>query len=175
MAADNFQPLSTASTAHPHSHPLRWWIASKLSTSIPRPSTTSSTGSSTRRNSLAHGRPPVSTDGAQHSHGLSTFAWSYPQGYPPSAPPDRGLLVESEEVSHALHSRQVIYTGGHFSTRIGYLSTQTRFGRSVRRPVALERAAAAEAHFLLLRKELFCWTRVIHIDVSRWRWCERGA
>lgn len=83
--------------------------------------------------------------------------------------------MESEEVSHALHSRQVIYTGGHFSTRIGYLSTQTRFGRSVRRPVALERAAAAEAHVLLLREELFCRARVIHIDVNRWRELESGA
>lgn len=175
MAADNFQPLSTASTAHPHAHPLCRWIASNLSTSIPRPSTASSTGSSTRPGARAPGRPRASTDGAQHSHGLSTVAWSYPQGYPPSASPDMGLSVDLRGVSQALQPRQVIYTGGHFSTRIGYLSTQTRFGRSVRRPVALERAAAAEAHFLLLRKELFCWTRVIHIDVSRWRWCERGA
>lgn len=155
MAADNFQPLSTASTAHPQSHPLCRWIASNLSTSVPRPSTASSTGSSTRPGDFAHVHPRASTDGAQHSHGLSTMTWSYPQGYPPSVSPDRGLSVKSQRVSQALHSRQVIYTGGHFSTRIGYLSTKTWFGRCGRCPVALERAAAAEAHALLLSTERF--------------------
>lgn len=175
MTEDNFQPLSTASTAHPHAHPLRWWIAANLSTSIPRLSTASSTGSSTGTDALAPGRPRASRDGSQHSHGLSTAAWSYPQGYPPPAAPDKGLPTELRAASQARRSRQVIYTGGHFSTRIGYLSTKMLFGRGVRCSVALERAAAAEARVLLLREELFFRARVIHIDVSRWRWLESGA
>ena len=123
MSADNSPCPSTPSPAHPQSHPHRWWIAIDLSTAIPRSSTFSSTFSSTAA--------PIT----------AWMAGIRSVGHPPPAPqvpttyPHTGIVIH-----HVIHrsvrvarppieapqrpmTPPVIYTGGHFSTRIGYLST----------------------------------------------------
>ncbi len=113
MSADNSLGLSTVSTAHPQRHPLRQWIARALSTRIPR----SSTGSSTPIVGKAQRRPPQ--------------APQLPTTYPHAWEVIHRVIHQinrscDSPIGSSLrpNAAKVIYTGGHFSTRIGYLSTK---------------------------------------------------
>lgn len=116
---DNSRSPSTPSPALPLSRPHRVWIALCLSTCIPSLSTGSSTATAQppgRQAELLFKHPPV--------------APYIPTTYPQVRPVIHIVIHHSLCGFHALvrwltalKAPLVIYTGGHFSTRMGYLST----------------------------------------------------
>ena len=133
-AEDNSSTPSTACTTYPQPHPHHRWMPSRLSTAVLHLSTASSTVTPDQHLCIGLYVSMTSTSGAPASHQLSTCAHSYPQSYPPH-PSDVWLAAAgSGGVAWTPTSAPVIYTGGHFSTRMGYLSTKMR--RRVWPPVA---------------------------------------